>query len=278
MLKYFKSREFFITVAAIVGFGVVVYVVFFFLFLPYYTNHGEETVVPDLARLELDEAIAKIEEAGLRYEVADSLFLSSLPALSIISQDPIGGSKVKPGRRVYLTVNKVVAPVVKFPDINGVSQYQAKLRLEGSGLALGHIEFIPHEFADLVLSATFKSKKISEGDEIRKGSKIDLVVGKGKGNQKVEVPDLVGNTYETAIATLLRLGLSLGKPSYDPASTKPLLTIIQQYPNYAPGDSIHLGQEIDLWISGPEPGDVIEGGDGSYSGGKSGDEKSDGDE
>jgi beta-lactam-binding protein with PASTA domain len=278
MLKYFKSREFFITVAAVLGFAVLVYVLFFFVFLPFYTNHGEETAVPDVSKLKLEEAISKLEEAGLQYEVADSLFLSTLPSLSIISQDPLGGSKVKPGRRVYLTVNKVVAPVVKFPDINGVSQYQAKLRLEGAGLVLGQIKFIPHEFADLVLSATYKSKNVKEGEEIRKGSRIDLVVGKGKGDQKVEIPDLVGNSYETANATLLRLGLSLGKMTYEPASTKPVYTIVQQYPNYAQGDSIHLGQEVDLWIAGPEPGDVMEGGDGSFTGGKSDPENSDGGE
>src|SRR5690348_7113911 len=99
MLKYFKSREFFITLGAVLGFAILAYVIFFFLFLPFYTNHGEETKVPDLNKLKLDEAIAKIEEAGLRYEVADSLFLNSQPPLSVISQDPIGGSMVKPDRR-----------------------------------------------------------------------------------------------------------------------------------------------------------------------------------
>lgn len=266
MLKYFKSKEFFITLAAVIGFAVVVYVVFFYVFLPFYTNHGEEAKVPDVSKLKLEEAISKIEEAGLRYEVADSLYLSTIDPLSIISQDPVGGSNVKPGRRVYLTVNKVVAPVVKFPDINGVSQYQAKLRLEGMGLALGRVEFKPHEFADLVLSASFKSKPLKEGDEIRKGSKVDLVVGRGKGNEKVEIPDLVGQAHNTAVATLLRLGLSPGVPNFDPASTKPQGTVVRQYPNYAPGDSIHMGQEIELWISGPEEGDVIEGGGGIIEG------------
>jgi eukaryotic-like serine/threonine-protein kinase len=258
MLKYFKSKEFFITVAAIIGFAVVSYLVFFFLFLPYYTNHGEEATVPEVSKLKLEEAIAKLEEAGLRYEVADSLYLSSLPSLSIISQDPLGGSKVKPGRRVYLTVNKVVAPVVKFPDISG-TQYQAKLRLEGAGLVLGHVSYVPHEFADLVLGATYEGKPVKEGDEIRKGSKISIVVGKGKGNEKVEIPDLVGTTIETANSTIMRLGLSMGKRSFDPASSQPQGTVIQQYPNYAPGDSIHLGQEVDIWISGPDPGESLEG-------------------
>jgi eukaryotic-like serine/threonine-protein kinase len=272
MLKYFKSREFFITVAAVLGFAILSYVVFFFLFLPFYTNHGEEVGVPEVAKLKLEEAISQLEEAGLRYEVADSLYLNHLPPLSIISQDPIGGSKVKPGRRVYLTVNKVVAPVVKFPDISG-TQYQAKLRLEGAGLVLNKVTFQPHEFADLVLGATFNGKVIKEGDEVRKGSKIDIVVGKGKGNERVEVPDLIGQTQLAAISTILRLGLSPSKTTYDPTSTKPPGTVIQQYPNFAPGDSIHVGQEIDIWISGPQPDEAIDGFDGVIDGANSNEEE-----
>lgn len=267
MLKYFKSREFFITLAILVGVAVLAYVLLFFVFLPYYTNHGEETEVPDVSKLKLDQAIAKFEEAGLRYEVADSLYLLQMEPLAVISQDPIGGSKVKPGRRIYLTVNKVVAPTVKFPNVLSGTQYEAKLRLEGAGLVLGKVEFRPYEFADLVLEASHKGKKIKEGDEISKGSKIDLVVGRGRGDAKVEIPDLVGQTSDAAIATLLRLGLSFGKMTFDPASTKPQGTVARQYPNYAPGDSIHVGQEVDIWIAGPEPEDGVEGGDGTITSG-----------
>jgi eukaryotic-like serine/threonine-protein kinase len=145
--------------------------------------------------------------------------------------------------------------------------------LEGAGLVLNRVTYQPHEFADLVLGATFGGKPIKEGDEVRKGSKIDIVVGKGKGNEKVEVPDLVGQTHLAAISTILRLGLSPSKVTYDPASAKPPGTVIQQYPNFSAGDSIHVGQEIDIWISGPEPGDAIEGSDGVYEG--EGDDSSD---
>jgi eukaryotic-like serine/threonine-protein kinase len=259
MFRYFKSREFLITLGAIAGVGIAAYIVLFYLFLPYYTNHGEEAEVPDVGKMKLDDAIAALEEAGLEYEVADSLYLVTLDPLTIISQDPLGKSKVKPGRRVYLTVNKVVAPMVKFPDITGVSQYQAKLRIEGAGLLSGQLTYVPHEYRNLVLGASFKGKKLSEGDELRKGSKIDLIVGEGQGSQKVEVPELIGKPYETAVSTLQRLGLNMGHISFDEASTKPVGTIVQQHPNFAEGDSIHLGAVMDLWVAGKEPSEQIEG-------------------
>lgn len=259
MLKYFKSREFLITVLAVIGVGVLGYVLFFFVFLPFYTQHGEETQVPKVAGLKLDEAIEKLEEQGLRHEVADSIYLSTYPPLAIISQDPLGESMVKPGRKVYLTVNKVVAPMVKLPDIIGVSQYQAKLRLEGANLVMGNLKYVPHQYRNLVLGASVKGHRIEVGDTIRKGSVIDLVVGEGQGSQRVEVPNLVGETYESAIATLHRLGLNVGNRRFEELSPKAAGTILQQYPRFAPGDSVHLGAAMDMWIAGPQPEENLEG-------------------
>lgn len=260
MLSYFKSKEFFLTILAVIGFGVLSYILFFYVFLPYYTNHGEEAEVPQVASLKLDEAIEKLEAAGLRYEVADSIYMSTLPALSIISQDPVGLSMVKPGRKVYLTVNKVVAPEVKFPNVVGVSQYQAKLRLEGLDLEIGNMKYVPHEYRNLVLGASYKGKQLKEGDAIRKGTIIDLVVGEGKGSQRVEIPDLVGKSYESALATLHRLGLNMGNRRFDESSSQPAGTIFQQHPRYSPSDSVHLGAEIDMWIAGPQPEEGVDGG------------------
>jgi eukaryotic-like serine/threonine-protein kinase len=260
MLRYFKSREFLITLGVILGVTILSYLVFFYLFLPYYTNHGEETEVPDVSKMQLEEAIVAIEEAGLEYKIADSIYLVTAKPLEVVSQDPVARFKVKPGRPVYLTVNKVVAPMVSFPDITGVSQYQAKLRIEGAGLVFGQLSYVPHEYRNLVLGAAFKGKKLKEGDELRKGSKIDLVVGEGKGNLRVEIPSLVDKPYEVAVSTLQRLGLNIAQIRWDATSKKPFGAVIQQHPSYAEGDSVHLGAEFDLWLAGEEPNETPEGG------------------
>ncbi len=267
MFRYFKSKEFLITLGVILGVSIAAYVVFFYLFLPYYTNHGEESEVPDVSKMQLEEAITAIEDAGLEYRIADSIYLVTAKPLEVVSQDPVAHFKVKPGRPVYLTVNKVVAPMVAFPDISGVSQYQAKLRIEGAGLVTGDLKYVPHEYRNLVLGASFKGKKLKEGEELRKGSRIDLVVGEGKGNVKVEIPSLVGKPYEIAVSTLQRLGLNMGNIRFDEASTKPVGSVIQQHPSFAEGDSLHLGAEIDLWVAGMEPSEPVEGAGDTIVGG-----------
>ena len=259
MWKYLKSREFRLTVLALVGGIALIYLVFFFVFLPLYTNHGEEVVVPDVTRMTLNNATEKLEGTDLRFEVVDSLYDSELEPLAVISQDPVPNSRVKPGRRIYLTINKTVPPLVKFPNIVGVSQYQAKLRLEGSSLSVGKMEYVPHQYANLVISVSYKGNKIKEGDPLPKFAKIDLTIGKGTGSIRVETPNLVGMSYEAAIGILNRLGLPMAPPRFQPESAEEDGMVIQQSPRYIPGDSISMGTEFVLFIAGPEPPEALEG-------------------
>ena len=39
----------------------------------------------------------------------------------------------------------------------------ANLKIEGSGLQVGAINYVPHEFRNLVLGASSKSKQLKEG-------------------------------------------------------------------------------------------------------------------
>jgi beta-lactam-binding protein with PASTA domain len=259
MWSYLKSREFKLTALAILGGGMLLFVLFFFVFLPLYTNHGEAVLVPDLSRMTLDNAIETLEDKGLRYEVVDSLYNSDLEPLAVISQDPVKRSKVKPGRRIYLTVNKTVAPRVRVPKVVGVSAYQAKLRLEGANLQVGRQEYVPHQYANLVIAVAYKGRKINEGDEIPKFAKLDLVIGQGMGNAKVLMPDLVGVPVDQAIAMLNRLGLSFAPPRWTPGAPGEQGQVYQQNPKYLEGDSVNAGTEFVLFVSGEEPPEALEG-------------------
>lgn len=258
MWKYLKSREFRWTALAIIGGLMLLFVLFFFVFLPFYTNHGASVQVPNLSKLTLDEAILELEERDLRYEVVDSLYDGNMEPLAIISQDPIAKSKVKPGRRIYLTINKKVPPKVKLPNVVGVSAYQAKLRLEGSNLAIGKQEFVPYQYANLVISVSYKGRALKGGEELPKFAKVDLIIGKGSGSSRVAIPDLVGMSIDQAVATLTRMNMGISR-HYNPAQAGDPGIVYQQDPRYYPGDSINDGKEFVLFISGEEPEETIEG-------------------
>lgn len=258
MLRYFKSREFWLIILGFIAFGGLVYAVFFYLFLPSYTNYNESVVVPIVSEGNLEEAIVKLEAKGLRYEVADSIYVSNLEPAAVISQDPPANSDVKPGRKIYLTVNKKVPPMVKIPGVFNVSTYQAKLLLDGAGLRIKKIEYIPDEFKNLVRYGEHKGKRVKAGDTLPKFSELVLFVGRGLGSQRIEIPDLVGLHYLEAISLLHKVGLNIGPVRFDPSATEAKGTVIRQDPRYYPEDSIILGRTITMFIAGPEPEEGIE--------------------
>lgn len=259
MWAYLKSKEFWLTIAGLIVLFFVFFFGFFEVFLPMYTQNGKQVVVPKVKDFELETSIAKIDSAGLNYVIVDSLYVPNLSPNAVIAQDPSSMSRVKPGRKIYLTVNKRKPPMVRMPDILNVSNYQAKLRLESWNLTINKITFIPHEYRNLVLKAKYKGNYINPGDSLPVGSRIDLIVGKGKGTQRVEIPDLVGLSYQEAISIMHGLGLNIGAAGFDDASDEEDGTVITQSPRYLRGDSVNLGQEINLIISGPEPDVSIEG-------------------
>lgn len=261
MWEYLKSREFWLTILGLIVLAVLMYVLLFLVFLPSYTRHGEFVQVPDVAseKMSIEEARQIIEAEGLQVVVAESLYIAGMEPRAVISQDPVGYRDVKPGRKIYLTVNKVNPPMVRFPDILNVSNYQAKLRLESWNLRIGDIEYRPHPYRNLVLGAKVKGKKIAAGDSIPVGTAIDLIVGQGKGSTNIEMPKLVGLPYQNAISVMHQLGLNIGSIKFDPESDEPDGLVINQYPKFIPNDSIRLGEQISLFISGEQPDETIEG-------------------
>ncbi|MCB9230208.1 MAG: PASTA domain-containing protein [Bacteroidia bacterium] len=259
MWRYIKSKEFWLTLVGIVVFGVAAFFFVFLVLLPAYTRHGDSQIVPEVTKLHLDDAAGVLDDEGLEYEISDSVFMPGMSPLMVVSQDPGGLSKVKPGRKIYLTVNKKVPPKVKFPDVLFVSNYQAKLRLDSWGLGIKNIIYKPHELRNVVLGVEINGKEVKKGEEIAKGTLVDLIVGKGLGSQKMALPDLVGMTYQMAISTLHEYGFNIGSLRFKEDSPEEHGLIIQQNPKYFPGDSVKMGTSIDLFISGPEPDEAIEG-------------------
>ncbi len=222
---------------------------FFFVYLPWSTNHGEAIRVPDLKGLTLSEAKDALDDSGLDYEVSDSVFVAGLKPLSIISNYPKSGSNVKSDRKIFLTVAAVSAPMIKLPNIIGRSSLSAQNQLLSSGLQLGGEEKVPALEENTILKVKLGNRELQPGDEIPKGSKVIFVVGDGYANQKIDVPNVVGMDQDEADILLSGLGLSVGTVISE-ASSLPAGSVIRQRPAAGSEDKIRIGSPIDLWISG----------------------------
>lgn len=168
-----------------IGLGLLTLAVLFglgFLFLGVYTRHNQFIEVPNLKGIDIHEAEMKIKEAGLRFEVADSVYSEEIKKGAITEQDPRPGDKVKPNRIIYVVLNGLDKPRVKMPMLVDQSLTLAKAILKSNGLLLGNVIFKPDEIGNnLVLSQSIGGHEVPAGKMIVKGTKIDLVVAKNQG-------------------------------------------------------------------------------------------------
>lgn len=251
--EYLKSREFWVLVGSLIGGTFLFFAIFFYIFLPFFTKHGQSTTVPEVTNKKLQEAEQLLEAANLDYVVQDSQYHANLPPSTVLNQEPQAFEKVKPGRKVYLTINQSTPPMVKLPEIIDVNIQQAKYMLENWNLKIGKLNYQPGEAKDAVISASYKGKPIRPGDKIQEGSAIDLVVSQGIGEEKVPIPNLVGLNINDAVNALYEKGLSLGGTKYQKQyKNHKEGEVFRQNPKYIENDSVLKGTSFDLWIVGEE--------------------------
>lgn len=160
---------------------VILFLVAFVKFLDFSTNHGEEIKVPNLSKMKLEIAEEKLDEEGLEVFLLDTVeFRPEFPPYSIVEQDPIAGSKVKDGRKIYVKLNAGGYAMVTFPDLKNKTFRQATNALRALGLVEGELKYVPDLAKDIVLEVSYNGKPVKAGDKLMKNSKIDFVLGDGK--------------------------------------------------------------------------------------------------
>ena len=236
---------------------------FFFLYLPASTNHGETVTVPKLKGMTTQELSDYLDDRNLDFEISDCTFIVGAKPLTVLSQYPLDGSLVKEGRKIYITISALNAPQIQMPKLADRSLQSAEQILKSFGLLKGELKYVPDLAEGQVLKQLFNGKEIAPGTMIAKGSKIDLVVGDGLGNQMFDIPNLIGKTLEEATLTIVGSELVMGEVMYDESSDQPAGTVIWQNPSAEPGEKIRMGSTIDIKIAGPNPSPVpkVETGD-----------------
>ncbi|NPA37514.1 MAG: PASTA domain-containing protein [Chlorobi bacterium] len=224
-----------------------------FIGLNIYTHHGEEKPVPDLTGLTQEQFSEILKRNELRYKIIDSVHISEqLPGV-VVDQTPGVGENVKRNRTIFITINAYTPEKVQMPNVVESSLRDAKVTLESYGLKTGKIIYVPSEYTNLVMGQMFEGKPIEKGTMIIKGSKIDLLIGKGLSDKKTNVPDLTGMNVEKAEQTCLNTSLNIGAVICDTTihnDEDSLAAFVwQQRPVATEGTKLNLGASIDIWIS-----------------------------
>jgi eukaryotic-like serine/threonine-protein kinase len=232
-----------------VGILLFICIIYFYIYLPNVTNHGESVVVPDLKGMKIEELESFLRKHDLRYQVDDSSYSEELPPLSVLLQFPRAGHQVKQNRIIYVTVNQVAPPTVPLPDLVDRSRINAEVVLKSNELKRGKVYFVPSPFLNLVKEMRYNGKLIEAGVRIPKGATIDLLVGDGNGPVDYMVGNVVGDTYKRALVKLAAWNLHVGQieipEGVDTTGIEPV--VYKQYPAY--GDPVRVGDPIDIWLA-----------------------------
>jgi len=215
-----------------------------------YTLHGETVTVPDLKGMTIEQVNEAIETQDLRYQIVDSIYDAKQKKGAVVDQSPSANMQVKENRTIYLTLNAHLPPQVKMPNLIDVSLRQATAMLQTYGLEVGKLRYEPDFAKNAVLKQFSNGKVVKAGEMLRKGSKIDLVLGDGLSNEKVSVPYVIGMLTAEAIRTISEASLNVGSIVPDDSvkdSTK--AKVYRQAPEFSSDATVGKGSSIDIFIT-----------------------------
>lgn len=256
-IRYLTSRPLWVNILFAIT-AVLLILLVFMLSLNWLTQHGVSRTVPMVKGKTLDQVTALLEKDDFEVVVQDSVYYDSLPPLMVIKQVPEAGAVVKVNRTIYVTVNRAVAPDIDMPNLVGYSFRNAEMVLKNQGLVLGDTTFRPDFAKHSVLQQLYNGNPIAAGAKVKIGSRIDLVLGTGIGDEDMPVPQLLGMTYPEARSLLESQGIILGAvvPNPDVRDTASAFVYRQVPPAFNEDGRryrIRPGQMIDMWLSVERP-------------------------
>lgn len=210
----------------------------------------DRVVVPEVVGKTQSEAVAMLHEVGLEAQVEIAEDAGDAAPDTVLAQDPKGGTGIRPGGVVTLTVTPLDGEqLVRVPNIRGMSQDDAIAEIK----AAGFIATTSTQESSEVSPGQVLSQDPPAGSQAPAGSIITLTIAVAKAPTEVTVPNLRGITRTDAESTLGRAGLRafiVEVPSADVAEG----VVIDQLP--AAGSIAAEGSTVAVLVSGGAPEDA----------------------
>ncbi|MGZ4143638.1 MAG: Stk1 family PASTA domain-containing Ser/Thr kinase [Actinomycetota bacterium] len=164
-------------------------------------TRGPKTVtIPDVANLSTQQAIDRLQKAGLDPQLQDPIN-SSLAAGLVVRTDPAANAKVKSGTLVKVFYS-IGPKIVTIPDVTGKTQADATTALTAAGLKVGKVT---RQASETVATGLVISSNPPGGSLLQAGKTVDLVISSGRPQQTV--PDVTHLSQADAQDALARANL-----------------------------------------------------------------------
>lgn len=202
------------------------------------------TKVPGVAGLPQGSAVTSLHRSDLKVKVKQA-FSETVAAGKVITADPTPGAQTRKNSTVLLTVSKGPERFT-VPVLAGRKDADARATVTKAGLVVGTVTTA---YDERVPSGSVVSSNPTANTPLKKGTKVDLVVSKGK--QPIPVPALSGKPRADVETSLTALGLKVTDGPQEFSDTVAKGSVIRSTP--AEGATVHKGDTVELIVSkGPE--------------------------
>jgi beta-lactam-binding protein with PASTA domain len=218
-----------------------------YVVMPFYTKHGKEYELPDVTDRPIEEAMEILDADGFKPLIQDSVYDETISPGYVIQQNPLPFSLVKDGRRVYLVVSIGEKPIF-IPQLVGLTPQDAQFRLREQSLRLNQTFY---EFSDFYPRGVVINQSIPAGKQVRKNRRVNITVSLGTAPTSLVIPNLVGQSLETAEKELEAINVRIGTIKY---AYRPKLvpgTILRQ--SVSAGANAARVEELHLLVSSDVP-------------------------
>ena len=221
-------------------------------YLESYTMLGKTMEVPNVTDVLID-SLDNFEDSSFTLVVSDSIYLLGKPAGYVVEQNPKANTTVKSGRKIYLTVVTSNPPKVTMPNLVDLSLRQATSLMETYGLVVGELTYKPDLCTNCILEQKINEETIEAGVRVKKGIKIDLIIGQGLSDELVAVPFIIELSASMANELLKSKSLNIGSYNYDEtvenAEDSLNAFVYKQYPEYSEEPSANMGSSVDVYLT-----------------------------
>lgn len=247
-----KLRNNYIVRNVVLAISLLVIVLFVInLCLNVFTRHNRHIDVPDFVDMSFRDA-RRMAGRKLILEINDSLFVAHVEPGTILEQRPAAGTAVKPGRRVYVTINSSQQKMTDVPYVTGYSLRQAVNILETAGLGIEKLVYVEDIATNNVLDERVDGKVVRSGSSVKApvGSGVTLTVGKSQQGATVVMPRVVGLPLRDACSRLWEAGINIRSIKQDDNVDQANLSrarVYRQTPEQ--GRRVELGTQATISLS-----------------------------
>jgi beta-lactam-binding protein with PASTA domain len=206
--------------------------------------HGREVEVPKFVGITPGEAETALADRGLRLEVENRFYSSSIAEGRILSQFPPPGTLVRRGWRVRVALS-LGPPRATVPNVIGQSSRAAEINMRRRGLEVGSVSvlYLPNVPPDQVIAMSPPPESMGSSP------KVNLLLSASDQTQNLVMPNLIGKTLPETTKAIEASGFQLGKInqiSNAETSIARAETIVGQFPNA--GSKVRPGSRVSLDI------------------------------